>query len=80
MECRNNKLLRSERCKLLEESVQSIGRSGNRPEVICYYPTEMAIRVFGNFIMQMIDLSKKFVEKADAVSAKLEIVPLCEAG
>ena len=52
---------------------QSIGRSGSRPELFAII-IEMAIRVLELLIMQIIDLSKKFVEKADAVSAKLEIV------
>ena len=53
---------------------QSIGWSGSRPELFAII-IEMAIRVLELLIMQIIDLSKKFVEKADAVSAKLEIVP-----
>lgn len=53
---------------------QSIGRSGSRPELFAII-IEMAIRVLELLIMQIIDLSKKFAEKADAVSVKPEIVP-----
>lgn len=38
----------------------------------------MAIRVLELLIMQIIDLPKKFAEKADAVSVKPEIVPFVE--
>lgn len=38
----------------------------------------MAIRVLELLIMQIIDLPKKFAEKADAVSVKPEIVPSVE--
>jgi len=53
---------------------QSIGRSGSRPELFAII-IEMAIRVLELLIMQIIDLSKKFVEKSDTVSMKPEVEP-----
>lgn len=53
---------------------RSIGRSGNRPELFAII-IEMAIRVLELLIMQIIDLSKKFVEKIDTVSMKPEVEP-----
>lgn len=53
---------------------QSIQQSGGKPELFAII-IEMAIRVLELLIMQIINLSKKFAEKADAVSMKPEIVP-----
>lgn len=53
---------------------QSIQQSGGKPELFAVI-IEMAIRVLELLIMQIINLSKKFAEKADAVSMKPEIVP-----
>ena len=53
---------------------RSIGRSGSRPELFAII-IEMAIRVLELLIMQIIDLSKKFVEKSDTVSMKPEVEP-----
>lgn len=53
---------------------QSIRQSGSQPDLIANI-IEMAIRVLELLIMQISNLSKKFAEKADAVSMKPEIVP-----
>lgn len=52
----------------------SIQQSGGQPELFVTI-IEIAIRVLELLIMQIINLSKKFVEKADTVSMKPEIVP-----
>ena len=52
---------------------QSIRLSGRQPDLFANI-IEMAIRVLELLIMQIINLSKKFAEKADAVSMKPEIL------
>ena len=53
---------------------QSIRLSGRQPDLFTNI-IEMAIRVLELLIMQIINLSKKFAEKADVVPMKPEIVP-----
>lgn len=53
---------------------QSIRQSGSQPDLFVSI-IEMAIRVLELLIMHIINLSKKFAEKADMVSVKPEIVP-----
>lgn len=51
---------------------QSIRQSGSQPDLFVNI-IEMAIRVLELLIMQIINLSKKFAEKSDAVSMKPEV-------
>ena len=67
-------IMEVKRVQIGRKASQSIRLSGRQPDLFANI-IEMAIRVLELLIMQIINLSKKFAEKADAVSMKAEIVP-----
>lgn len=67
-------IIEVKRVQIGRKASQSIRLSGRQPDLFTNI-IEMAIRVLELLIMQIINLSKKFAEKADVVPMKPEIVP-----